>query len=174
MPSYPDLPGAFGRSPACRSPQTAECVTALQRECKDGFRISCVSLLVADDKYDDEIRPLYERFAAEDCHNDIADGCILSLPALASRSCTLRNECFHLSLELEDHDPIGARNALERDCQYGQTKVACGLLAHHYLHKDWPEPVAGRGAALWKWACASEDQKAFCTNLAIDLPEQGD
>lgn len=174
--SYPDLPGAMGRSPACEAPQKLDdCDSdALERECRDGFRISCLAILVYDEDSEPRIRPVFTRVSEEDCNNDIADACNPLIPALATRTCALTDQCSDLGLSLEHLDPTRARNALEQDCQYRQVKVICAELAVHYLNGKWPEPVVGRGAALWDWSCQPADSKDMCRQLSLDLKVPND
>ncbi|MFT3695370.1 MAG: hypothetical protein QM831_19710 [Kofleriaceae bacterium] len=73
----------------------------------------------------------------------------------ARRLCATADICYQLSTLLEKRgDKTGARDAMERDCEYRQDARVCETLARRYVDHEWLEPVPGRGDKLLKWACA--------------------
>lgn len=73
----------------------------------------------------------------------------------ARKLCDATDICFQLATLLEKRgDILGARDAMERDCEYRQDARVCELLARHYVNRDWPEPLPERGTKLLEWACS--------------------
>lgn len=174
LPAYPDLPGAMGRGVECQTPASERCdEELLHRECAEGFRNSCLSIPY-DEEHAEAQHAAFKHLADEDCGHDIASGCVRPEGSLEARVCELTDECFELGLSLESHDALGARNALERACQYDQSQFVCATLAAHYIHHEWPEPVPGRGLALMKWACPPDTILNVCEELQRQTTEPGE
>jgi hypothetical protein len=157
------LPGALGRE-ARLWPHTPFDLNALRRECERGLPLSCAVLLErtpnAPDR--DAIRKRILDCAGEGCRSGVLDDCTLldglEIPSVTEEAETMR--CMWTAvcqragqLALARGDRIRARDLLERGCEMVADNRWCAELAVLYMHGSLPEPVAGRGAQLFAWAC---------------------
>lgn len=179
-----DLPGHVGRScwgtplskrlglhdcTACAKPCNAD-VGALRQECAQGFPFSCELASSLDGQHDPP--DLGSRTAALEragCDRGMVHECSMLAPSrlIASRQplqrlCSLAidrcrdlgENAYHAQLESKDDDPIVARDAFERLCQFSpvaERAKNCGPIIDMYRNKAAPEPVEGRRDALERW-----------------------
>jgi TPR repeat protein len=162
-----EVPGWAGRSQGCPYYPERECdLVTLRHECLEGFAVSCDMLQSALSSMTEDGRAAGARaliLAREGCRVGLTRECdVLSLlgdhaDQLAAHEnlCPLEiNTCNILgALYLEQGEPLRARDAFERACQYARVRGICLLLAQAYLDGDLIEPVPGRGQALRTWGC---------------------
>ncbi|HET7502282.1 MAG TPA: hypothetical protein VFK02_14790 [Kofleriaceae bacterium] len=168
----PGAMGAAGRSLACEDPDGPQCdVELLRRGCDAGFPVSCFHLARRADWRTREHKALMARgtsLAYDGCRARIADECaaILNLPGeyfgVMSSSELGLLDCEQVAeLHRRRGDLVGARDLLERQCQYARIASPCIELGEAYRTHALPEPVPGRGEALLTWGCrATGDPRA--------------
>jgi hypothetical protein len=169
-----DLPGAAGRSCRFADKCTAD-LAVIERECRDGFPFSCLLLVSLARPYDqarsDQLTTRAYALAREGCELGLIGECKLMLiegkrdtrTKAESRMCELAiDHCGKLGelvgvgmIATKQDDPIRARDAYERLCQYGRAedrKENCEPLVEGYRTGEFPEPVRGRREELERWA----------------------
>lgn len=145
-----------------RAHDRARATAAVQ--CKAGFNQTCTlfdsSREVAPFETVEGFAALALERAQRGCARGLLPDCLtvaqladgdLRDDALTVHCATRAIGCRALA-ELRGTDRLGGRDAMELGCQRGNDEL-CGKLVRGYRSKLWPEPVAGRGAAIAAWLC---------------------
>ncbi len=159
--TYPNEPGAAGRSSACQSDGPSCDHEAIKREC-EGFPNSCAVWRSFDP---DDPRPvdLENRLTEIGCKNDVVSECGSQLVDEERRICELTDQCWSLAQHEEGRGHlVAARDAWERQCQYTHFERlgACLELGEKYVTKVYAEPDPDRGWKLLRWACPQIKKEA--------------
>ena len=167
--TFPDAPGAMGRSQACDDDRDeAPCDgRALRTECAAGFPKSCVILMLKSPPVVDRDALLARAklSAPAGCEVGIPGDCNLVLDfadvpsktAIQERLCELEDSaCARVAKNRTAQGQlVQARDLYERACEYGDGALMfCLDLGVAYLEGTYREPVPGRGQALVNWVCA--------------------
>ncbi len=161
-PLYADLPGALGRS-QCSGMETTCDIPTLERECTAGFGLSCyVASTYVPGNAKERLVAQQDKNYKQDCLAGIERSCFAisnktadeELQIYAS-ACAISREGCALLGDLYDakQQPLAARDARERGCQFGKNPTVCATLGAAYLDHKYEEPVPGRGRALLDDSC---------------------
>lgn len=178
-----DLPGHVGRSCWCtwvamrsglrcesyRKPCNAD-VGALRQECAQGFPFSCRAASFLDWRHDPpDLGSRTTALERAGCDRSIEPECSMlttskeparrqalqRLCGLAIDRCRdLGKDAYNEELTSPTDDPIVARDALERLCQFSpvdERAASCAPIIEMYTDGAAPEPAPGRRAALVRW-----------------------
>lgn len=170
------LPGWAGRSRYCFH---TECVEIMRQECEAGFPRSCWRVSDVEDEAMVGAEAIERAIglALDACRAGVLEECY-SLSALTKRGfkaiwafeqiCNLSANCS-AGDRIHSDQPLRARAALERGCQYGrgdEQELACMRLILGYLQGVYPEPVPGRARALAEWYCRNSG--SFCVDAFLE------
>lgn len=152
-----DLPGSWGRWVGCAKRDGGCDVTALRRECEEGFPESCgkMRLFVKADE-DSALWERQVRLHIAGCLSGVVSECADAgresrVTAIYRESCRLQSRgCDEVGLSRGRE-----RDVAERACQIGSiwNTKPCKTLVEAYERHDYPEPVPGRAKALREWMC---------------------
>jgi hypothetical protein len=165
--AHEDLPGAMGRSDSCDpGGGSSPCdIGVLRKECLAGFVQSCdaFSHPPASSAPDSAVlKARIPALAQAACQARVEQECFVGKKSPAEMRQALEQmcplvpaACSGLSKFWLDTDRLHARGLAEQACQYGGDgyRGDCLFLAEDYMDGVFPEPVLGRGAALFKKVC---------------------